>query len=118
MRSALQQGQRVGVDNVGMREILSLQQHQFGLPGDTVSYSDLQVDPTRHKAWTYEGCVCTDIRNGSTVWLKPVASRVEDNRPWWQMQVVGNTKAPKEEWNALQMVWGMDAFMLENDGAM
>jgi hypothetical protein len=59
-----------------------------------------------------------DIRGGSTVWLRPVSSVWENGSPWWALEQVANPKAPREMWSALQMVWGMEAFKMENEGSL
>jgi hypothetical protein len=42
----------------------------------------------------------------------------ENGSPWWTLEQVGNPNAPREQWNALQMVWGMQAHRMENGGSL
>ena len=110
---------RASAEKVLMKDVLDLQKAQFGLPGQTMSLSEANAAAEcNHGCWVYKGNFVIDIRHGSTVWLKPVASRWEDGSPWWTCVQVGNPGAPPEQWNALQMVWGMEAYRKENEGSL
>jgi hypothetical protein len=43
---------------------------------------------------------------------REIASLWENGGAWWTLEQVDNPRAPCEQWNALQMVWGMEAYRL------
>ena len=110
---------RAPAEKVSMMDVLDLQKAQFGLKGQSMSLTEANAaTECNHGCWVYESNFVIDIRHGSTVWLKPVASRWEDGSPWWTCVQVGKPGAPPEQWNALQMVWGMEAYRKENEGSL
>ena len=110
---------RTAADKVAMKDAINLQKVQYGKAGVTMSLSDANnATECNHGCWVFPENFIIDIRGGSTVWLRPVSSVWENGSPWWTLEQVANPKAPREMWNALQMVWGMEAFKMENDGSL
>ena len=110
---------RASVDKVKMHDALDLQKTQFGRPGLTMSLTEANAAAEcDHRRWVFDDNLVIDIRNGSMVWLTPIDSTFENGSPWWTCSQLGNPGAPHEQWNALQMVWGMEAFRKENEGTL
>ena len=110
---------RASVDKVKMHDALDLQKTQFGRPGLTMSLTEANAAAEcAHRRWVFDDNLVIDIRNGSMVWLTPIDSTFENGSPWWTCSQLGNPGAPHEQWNALQMVWGMEAFRKENEGTL
>jgi hypothetical protein len=106
-------------NKVSMRELLNLQTAQFGKPGQTMSLKEASMAAEcNHACWVFPTNFLIDIRRGSTMWLRPIASVWENGSAWWTCEQVGNTTTPREQWNAYQMVWAMEAYRQENDGSL
>jgi hypothetical protein len=107
------------VAKVSMRELLNLQTAQFGKPGQTMSLKEASMAAECNRdCWVFPTNFLIDIRRGSTMWLRPIASVWENGSAWWTCEQVGNTKAPREQWNAYQVVWAMEAYRQENGGSL
>jgi hypothetical protein len=110
---------RTPADKVAMKDAINLQKVQYDKAGVAMGLTDANnATECNHDCWVFEENFIIDIRGGSTVWLRPVSSVWENGSPWWALEQVANPKAPREMWNALQMVWGMEAFKMENDGSL
>ena len=115
-------GARLSTKKVSFMNVLDYQSVQYGVPvlkggKGTMSLNEVDHKIEKHDRWTYPENVAIDIRNGGEVLLHPISSRAgKDGRAWWRMVVIGDDLAKHEEWNSVQMVWGMDAYSKSSHG--
>jgi hypothetical protein len=107
---------------VSFVDVLDYQAVQYGVSVQkggkgTMSLNEVEHRIDLHDRWTYPENAAIDIRNGGEVLLHPVSSRAgQDGRAWWRMVVIGDDLAKLEEWNSVQMAWGMDAYSKSSHG--
>jgi hypothetical protein len=115
-------GTRLLVKNVKFKNVLDHQATMFGVSKEKggmglTSLNAMDHNPELHPLWAHATNVVIDIRNGGEVLLRPIASRAgSDGRACWTMERIGDAQAGREEWNTLQMVWGMVGYANSSEG--
>jgi hypothetical protein len=115
-------GTRLLAKNVKFKNVLDHQATMFGVSKEKgglglTSLNAMDHNPELHPLWAHGTNVVIGIRNGGEVLLRPIASRAgSDGRAWWTMERIGDAQAGREEWNTLQMVWGMVGYANSSKG--
>jgi hypothetical protein len=115
-------GTRLSTKKVRFLNVLDYQAVQYGVSVQEGGKGKMSLNEVDHRIemhdrWTYPDNIAIDIRNGGEVLLHPVSSRAgQDGKAWWRMVVIGDDLAKHEEWNSVQMVWGIDAYSKSTHG--